>query len=489
MRVIRTDAPFEFASKFEQELVYNALDAAMTREVYNALLPQLRGGLEDVYRFERLLLGPVMAMMRRGVKLDTNKISDLTARLETQYKNLGDTFDRFVAAVFDVDPNVDKKGKVTKSRFFNSPVKLSKLFFDWLQIPKGNNSTDRESLERMEKGYVRARPFTKLLLKLRDIKGQLDVLKTKQAPGGRLAGSYNIGGTESSRFSSSEHPMRHSRNMQNLDPDLRSICVADPGRTFINIDLKRAEAVGVAFLSGDENYIAAVYGPDVHTFVAHKAFGIENTREASEKEYIAGFSYRDMAKRCTHGTSYLGTARTLASILRLRTNIMEQFQHFFFKAFPGIKQWHAKVALEVQQYGYRISPTGRRRHFWDRSWDESTWREAVANDPQSLISDVNKLGLYLVWYHFEPHVWVHAEGHDSILLSVPKGEEDKWLKKILEVLNFQLMVNGRPMLIEKEVKIGWNLGEQWTEKKNAKLSAEGKKPKPLNPDGLREKTT
>ena len=41
MITISTDKPFAFTNKFQQELVYNGLDSALTREVYDVLRPQL----------------------------------------------------------------------------------------------------------------------------------------------------------------------------------------------------------------------------------------------------------------------------------------------------------------------------------------------------------------------------------------------------------------------------------------------------------------
>lgn len=482
MRVFSTNDPLVFEDKMTQELVYCGLDANLTRELHDKLLPQLET-VADIYRFERLLLGPVLTMMSRGLRVSEEQLKSTTEDLEARIKKAEVCFNTLIQGVFGVDPTKDKKGKPTKVKFYNSPVKLTSLFFEWLDIPKGSLTTDKKSIESMGKNYIRSIPFCNLLLYIRDLTKKLEVLKTGLAPGHRLAGSYNIGGTSTGRFSSSEHPLRHSRNMQNFDPELRRICIADEGRIFINIDLKRAEAVGVAFLSGDESYIKASQESDIHTFVAHKVFGIPNDRKAADEKYLGDFTYRDMAKRGSHGTNYFGTPKTMASHLRTRIDVMENFQRFYYRAFPGIRTWQASICADLQreeldEQGNRkpvfiTTPLGRRRQFWSRQWDEATWREAIAYCPQSLISDINKIGMYKVWHEFEPEVWLHAEGHDSILLSVKKGEEAQWIPKLLELLKTPVKVNGRTMLLQHEVKTGLNWGDYSEE----------------NPHGLREWTT
>ncbi len=129
-----------------------------------------------------------------------------------------------------------------------------------------------------------------------------------------MGAAYNIAGTDTGRWSSSDHPLRHSANVQNIDPSLRQVFIAEPEHYLVYCDLAGAEARAVAYLSQDENYIKAVEESDVHSQVASMVFGVPPDRgkeSGVDREFYRGFSYRDIAKRLTHGTNYYGSAGTL----------------------------------------------------------------------------------------------------------------------------------------------------------------------------------
>ena len=69
MRVIYTnDIDIDNLPDFDRECVYNAFDVIATREVFDAIHPQLDEVTGATYSLSRALQGPTLEMKHRGVK-------------------------------------------------------------------------------------------------------------------------------------------------------------------------------------------------------------------------------------------------------------------------------------------------------------------------------------------------------------------------------------------------------------------------------------
>ena len=255
-------------------------------------------------------------------------------------------------------------------------------------------------------------------------------------------------------------------NLQNIPKEARTCFVADPGYVLFYSDQQGAEARIVAYLSGDENYIAAVEGGDSHTMVASMVFGFPPDRELAEREYYRGYSYRDITKKGAHGSNYYGKPFTLAQQMKVETSVAEQFQAQYFKRFPGITEWHGWVARQLQEVGHLTTPFGIRRTFWGRRWDDATLRTAIAFVPQHCVGVLMNIGIYRLWHRFEGKgdVQILLNLHDAVLGQVRADKVDELLPEVLECLRFPFGVrdiNGkeREVLIPFDVEIGDNWGK------------------------------
>lgn len=280
-----------------QQLVYCALDSMLTVEIKNALVFRMDATAKQTYEFERMNLGPILDMMGRGFLIDTTMRDTVTTDLKAKVLEWSGILTHMVQWVWD-KPDFN----------YRSNLQLQKLFYEQLLIPKIPSvkkgqvkySLDRDSLERIIKTYSRGAPYARLILKLRDEQKVIEALST-ELRNDRWFCSYNIGGTDTGRLSSSEHPLRIGANVQNIDDYIRRCFVADPGKILYSCDQQGAEARVVAYLSGDENYIKALEAGDVHTIVAGMVFGFEPRKELAERKYYRDMSYRDIAKRAAHG--------------------------------------------------------------------------------------------------------------------------------------------------------------------------------------------
>jgi DNA polymerase-1 len=445
-----------------QQLVYNGLDGMITQAVAAAI------PANSTYHFEISMLPLVVAMMNRGILIDISKREAMVSEIQGQLSKVSGNFDAICQGVF--------------GRTFNprSYPQMRELLYSRLHLPevmvskKGEKkiSTDRDTLEKLQREYTRAMPIATPLLQMRDLEKIVDTLTKTLSPEGRWHANFNIGGTDTGRWSSSEHPMGWGSNLQNLDDYLRRIFIPDPGYVFFNCDQQGAEARVVGYLAGDEAYIRAVESGDVHTMVASMVFGFEPKRELADRKYYRDMSYRDIAKRAAHGSNYFGTPRTIATVLKVEVRLIEEFQTRYFKAFPNLREWHSWVLQQIQSKHHLITPMGRRRNFWGNPREDTTLRAAIAFTPQSTVGDLTSRGLLEI-HNKIPEAEVLNHIHDAAFGQIPESKVDILLPKIVDCLTYPLEVTDifgvtRRMIIPWESQTGRNWGKR----------------KKDNPDGL-----
>jgi DNA polymerase I-like protein with 3'-5' exonuclease and polymerase domains len=196
--------------------------------------------------------------------------------------------------------------------------------------------------------------------------------------------------------------------------------------------------------------------------------GDKSDKSLAESPFYRHFSYRDQAKRGGHGSNYYGKPSTIAGIINVPVKFVQDFQDQYFAAFPGIPEWHLETIARVQREGKIVTALGRERRFWGRSDDPSTWREAIAYHPQSLVGDVMNEGLIQVmtWIKqnmdrgtFEINRKLRADLrsqiHDAGVFLIPIEALDEVAPIISERLKFPVDFPGvGTMLISNDVMVG-----------------------------------
>lgn len=472
--------------------LYNGMDTPITHELAGKLALQLDGETAPIYKFERLMLHPAMAMMRRGILTNPHFRSELITYFMKQMGRVQYVLDSMAEAVWDHPLN------------YNSPKQLQEFFYGAMALPpviindKGKRkvSTNREALEKLEL-YTFARPFVRCIMTLREMKKKTQILKSGIEEDGRFRTSFNVGATETGRWSSSHNAFGGGDSLHQVTEVMRRLFIADPGYLMVNIDLKGAESWGIGGLSGDENYLDACRSGDVHTAVCRMVWpdlpwtgDLKSDRAIAEQPFYRHFSYRDMAKRGGHATNYLTSPWTLSKALQISLDAAKDFQRAYLKAFPGISEYQRQVAEDLQ-LGEKMgrgpnpnraeprqlrTPLGRRRTFFGRPWEDTTIREAVAYRPQSLISDILKLGMLWVYQELEPELQLLSEGHDAILFQVPESNAEELITSAQQLMTVPITYpSGVRFAIPLETSVGYN----WS-----KADPKCKKFKDGNPGGL-----
>jgi DNA polymerase I-like protein with 3'-5' exonuclease and polymerase domains len=300
--------------------------------------------------------------------------------------------------------------------------------------------------------------------------------------------SYNIGGTTTGRWSSSQNAFGRGTNFQNLREDLRQIFIADPGKKFAYIDLETAESrvVGArgwqvtrAKGPGRDAYWRACEAGDLHTQVAKIVWpnfdwtgDKAKDRQVADRLFYRHHSYRQACKMGGHGTNYIGKPPTLSKHTKIPEAMMAAFQSAYFRGFPEINEWHLWVIRRLMRKASINTLLGRKRVFFGRLDDEATWREGAAFEPQSVVGDILNLGAWRIWNYLWPKVELMAQIHDAVLVQYDEADEAEWLPKAMQLMEIPIAVDERILIIPTEASVGWNWNKRNPDHPD------------LNPDGL-----
>lgn len=457
----------------EQDWCYNGFDTCLTHEIYTIIREQLDEHTGPTYEFSKALQGPVIEMRLRGVLIDQARKAQVIDQYYETIEMLETNLERII---------LDGLGRHTFN--WRSNADLQDVFYTRLGIPpiirQGRPTVDRNALERLE-AYQIARPIVRHIQALRELGKKIGVLKTEIDPDGRIRTSYNIAGTSTGRFSSSFSEFGTGSNLQNIEESLRSIFISDPGYKFAKCDAKSGESFIVGAIEwnlfGDDRYLEACETGDPHTATARICWpnlgwtgDLKRDKDIAESPYYRHYTYRFMCKKLGHGSNYGGMPDTLATQAKLPRPVVEQFQPNYFRAFPAHLRWHEWVKRQLLTKGYLISLGGRKRWFLGRRNDPSTFREAVAYDPQETLAKIVNSAMLNIWRKRTSIIIMHD--HDALTFMYPEELEDEVIPQIMRGLEYPVqLANGRQLLIPYDCKVGWNRGE-YNEK--------------TNPDGLRD---
>jgi len=194
---------------------YNCIDNLRTWEIDESQQQYIKlSKQEDQVAFKMATNDLCLRMMTRGIRVDKAKRGALIYELNEARTGFYKELEEIVPQSF-VAPSA-------KVPWYRSPKQTKDLFYDLLgfKVVKhrktGKPTTGKEALMQLEKWYPE---FTGLFHRL-DVAGSVDnslsVVQTPVEPNGRMQCSYNPGGTETHRLSSSENVWGRGTNLQNL---------------------------------------------------------------------------------------------------------------------------------------------------------------------------------------------------------------------------------------------------------------------------------
>jgi DNA polymerase-1 len=424
-------------------------------EAARRLAPQLvakvaERGSEPLYREVELPLSVVLgAMEDAGVRIDTYRMGEITARLQDRVEELE-------ALAYEL---------AGEEFVLGSPQQLGRILFEKLGLTPGRKgktgySTDSKVLRaiRADHEIVPAVEEWRELTKL--VNTYLGPLPTLIGADGRLHTTINQTVAATGRLSTTNPNLQAIPIRTELGREIRSAFVAETGHRLLSADYSQIELRILAHVSGEPKLREAfARGEDIHTATAAEVLGKDPATLTKDE--------RNVAKMINFGIVYGISAFGLSENLDIPKEQAQAYIDAYLARFPLVQAFIARTIAQAGEDGYATSLLGRRRPVPElRAMNRQTRgfgeRVAVNFVMQGSNADIIKVAMVRI------HERLRAEGrgarlvlqvHDELLLEVPETE----VSKVRELVREE-MVSAYPLDPALAVDIG--VGDDWAEAKS-----------------------
>jgi DNA polymerase I len=425
--------------------------AAATLRLREPLLERVRErGEEPLYREIELPLTEVLAAMETaGVKVDTYRMGEITARLADRVEELESKAYELAGEEF----------------MLGSTQQVARILFEKLQLTPGRKgktgySTDTRVLRSIRGehelvGVIEEwREYSKLL------NTYLGPLPSMIGGDGRLHTTFNQTVAATGRLSTTNPNLQAIPIRTELGREIRSAFVAEPAHRLLSADYSQVELRILAHVSGEPKLREAFEaGEDIHAATAAEVLGKERSVLTKDE--------RNVAKMVNFGIIYGISAFGLSENLEIPREEAQAYIDAYLARFPHVQDFIQRTIEQAEGDGYVTTLLGRRRPVPEiRASNRQTRglgeRLAVNSVMQGTAADVIKKAMVSI------HRRLREEGraarlvlqvHDELLLEVPDAEVSAAKKLVHEE-----MCNAYPLDPPLEVDVG--VGEDWNEAKS-----------------------
>ncbi len=430
--------------------------AALVRnaEVPRRLAPLLRArlrerGSEELYdRIELPLTAVLAAMEDAGVKIDTYRMGEITARLSDRVEELESRAYELAGEEF----------------MLGSTQQVARVLFDELGLTPGRKgktgySTDTRVLRtiRDEHAIVEVIEDWRELTKL--VNTYLGPLPTLIGDDGRLHTHFNQAVAATGRLSTSNPNLQAIPIRTELGREIRSAFVAESGHRLVSADYSQVELRILAHVSGEPKLREAfARGEDIHATTAAEVLGKDQATLTKDE--------RNIAKMVNFGIIYGISAFGLSENLEIPRDEAQTYIDAYLARFPMVQDFIQRTIEQAERDGYVTTLLGRRRPVPEiRASNRQTRslgeRLAVNSVMQGTAADIIKIAMVRI------HRRLRDEGrssrlvlqvHDELLVEAPDAE----VSTIKELLRKE-MCDAYPLDPPLAVDVG--AGDDWNEAK------------------------
>ena len=431
--------------------------AALVRhaEASRRLAPPLRArlhewGSERLYDEVELPLTVVLADMEQaGIRIDTYRMGEITARLAERVEELEAQALELAGEPFQL----------------GSTQQLARILFEKLGLTAGRKgktgySTDARVLRAIRDDHPLVpvveewRELTKLLnTYLLPLPALIDPVD------GRLHTTINQAVAATGRLSTTNPNLQSIPVRTELGRRIRSAFVATDGSRLLSADYSQVELRILAHVSGEPVLREAfARGEDIHSATASLVFGVP------QPELTRG--QRDTAKMVNFGIVYGISSFGLSENLGIPREEAQELIDTYLARLPRVQELIKRTIAQAAADGYVTTLLGRRRPIPElRASNRQTRslgeRLAVNTVMQGTAADVIKVAMVRI------HERLRAEGraarlvlqvHDELLLEVPEVETSAVRELVREE-----MVGAYPLDPALAVEAG--IGDTWADAK------------------------
>src|SRR5881409_2078635 len=329
----------------EEETARLVRHAAATLRLREPLLERVRErGHEQLYREIELPLTPVLVAMEQvGVKIDTYRMGEITARLADRVEELEAKAQELAGEEF----------------MLGSTQQVARILFEKLDLTPGRKgktgySTDTRVLRSIRGehelvGVIEEwREYSKLL---NTYLGPLPSLISETD--GRLHTHFNQTVASTGRLSTSNPNLQAIPIRTELGREIRSAFVAEQGYRLLSADYSQVELRILAHVSGEPKLREAfARGEDIHTATAAEVLGKDPATLTKDE--------RNVAKMVNFGIIYGISAFGLSENLEIPREEAQTYIDAYLARFPMVQDFIERTIEQAERDGYVTTLLGRR---------------------------------------------------------------------------------------------------------------------------------
>ncbi|HZR94451.1 MAG TPA: DNA polymerase I [Gaiellaceae bacterium] len=406
-------------------------------------------GSEELYDRIELPLTAVLASMEDvGIKIDTYRMGEITARL-------ADRVEELEAQAYEL---------AGEEFMLGSTQQVARILFEKLELTPGRKgktgySTDTRVLRsiRHEHALVGVVEEWRELTKL--INTYLGPLPNLIGTDGRLHTHFNQTVAATGRLSTSNPNLQAIPIRTDLGREIRSAFVAEPGHRLVSADYSQVELRILAHVSGEPRLREAfARGDDIHAATAAEVLGKDQASLTKDE--------RNIAKMVNFGIIYGISAFGLSENLEIPREEAQEYIDTYLARFPLVQDFIERTIEQAKEDGYVTTLLGRRRPVPEiRASNRQTRslgeRLAVNSVMQGTAADIIKVAMVNI------HRRLTDEGrssrlvlqvHDELLVEAPDAE----VSAVKELVREE-MCGAYPLDPPLAVDVG--AGDDWNEAK------------------------
>jgi DNA polymerase I len=371
-------------------------------------------GLETVMHEIELPLVPVLRRMElAGVRLNTARLREITARVRDEIRNLERRIFELAGTEFVI----------------GSPQQLGEVLFVKLGLSRKRRgktgfSTDARVLQAIRDEHEII-PLVERWRELNQLdKTYLGVLPQLVDERSRIHTTFLQAAATTGRLASTNPNMQNVPIRTELGREIRGCFDAEPGNVLLSADYEQVELRVLAHIA-DEPVLKEIFvrGEDVHTATASKVF-------STPPEQL-DLGQRSKAKMINYGIVYGLSDFGLADRLGIPREEAKQIIDTYLERFPAVRAFIEGTIASATELGHVTTLWGRRRQIPElkaRNWQVRTLGERLAVNTviQGTAADVMKLAIVRVDAALrESAVRLILTVHDELLFEGPAGEVDE----------------------------------------------------------------
>lgn len=429
---------------------YAAEDADVTWRLKEVFEKELEANnlLDLAHDVEFPLVYVLAEMESAGVKIDTQKLQNISVILETEIGKLEKSIYEKAGVRFNIA----------------SPKQLGEVLFDKLQLdPKakrtktGQYKTGEEILSVL----AHKSDIVKDILEFRQLQKlkstYVDALPSLISPKtGFVHTSYNQAVASTGRLSSTNPNLQNIPVKTTRGREIRTAFVPrNPDHIIVSADYSQIELRLLAEMSKDPGLVEAFnLNLDIHKATASKVYKVELDEVSSDQ--------RRNAKAVNFGIIYGQTAFGLSQSLGISRKEAAEIIEAYFTQYPGIKEYMNQAIASAKEKGYVETLLKRKRFLRDILSANATVRafaerNAINAPIQGSAADMIKIAMINIQKEIKDRNLkgkMVMQVHDELVFDIPKNELEEFKGLIQKEMQEAIKLSV-PIIVEVGVGDNW----------------------------------